>query len=155
MPLPSVVSVWSRWRLHADAVVSVLTDHEIAAEVAGDPWGVPGVLVAELVAGEDLRLLTGRRREGRPTVVWGGTLPVPRVAALRDAGASAYVTGLDSPQELAAVVRRVQEGQRPTWSAGAAPTVTLTPRERQVAQAYLVLWADRTRAKVAAQLGIS
>lgn len=155
MSPPSEVSVWSPWRLHADAMVLVLTEHDIPAELVDEPLAAPGLLVAELVGRDDLHLLEARRRGDLPTVVWGGTLPVPRVAALRDAGASAYVTLLHSPLELVAVVQRVLEGGRAAWTGDVAPVATLTGRERQVAQAYLVRWADRTRAEVATRLGMS
>ncbi|MDN5717713.1 MAG: LuxR C-terminal-related transcriptional regulator [Janibacter sp.] len=155
MSLPSKVSVWSPWRLHADAMVLVLMEHDIPAEFVDECSAAPGLLVAELVGRDDLHLVEARRREGLPTVVWGGTLPAPRVAALRDAGASAYVTLLHSPRELVAVVRQVQDGQRVAWPGAAVPAEVLTGREREVAQAYLVQWADRTRAEVATRLGMS
>lgn len=147
--------MWSPWRLHADAVAVVLTEHGISSEVVDDPVATAGLLVAELVGAGDLHVLEARRRGDRPTVVWGGTLPVPRVAALRDAGASAYVSGLHAPRELVAVVRQVDGGQRVAWPGATASVEVLTGRERQVAQAYLVQWADRTRAEVATRLGMS
>jgi DNA-binding CsgD family transcriptional regulator len=155
MPPPPAVAVWSPWRLHADAVAVVLTEHGISSEVVDDPVATAGLLVAELVGAGDLHVLEARRRGDRPTVVWGGTLPVPRVAALRDAGASAYVSGLHAPRELVAVVRQVDGGQRVAWPGATASVEVLTGRERQVAQAYLVQWADRTRAEVATRLGMS
>ncbi|WP_114202819.1 helix-turn-helix transcriptional regulator [Janibacter anophelis] len=155
MTSPPAVAVWSPWRLHADAVTLVLTEHGISSEVVDDPVATAGLLVAELVGAGDLDVLEARRRGDRPTVVWGGTLPEPRVAALRDAGAAAYVSGLHAPRDLASVVRQVQEGQRVGWSGAAVPVEVLTSREREVAQAYLVQWADRTRAEVATRLGMS
>ncbi|KRE35847.1 hypothetical protein ASG73_14250 [Janibacter sp. Soil728] len=155
MPSSPAVAVWSPWCLHADAVAGVLAEYGISAEVVDDPAAAQGLLVAELVGADDLHVLEARRRGELPTIVWGGTLPVPRVAALRDAGASAYVTLLHAPRELVAVVRQVQDGQRVAWPGCEAPVGALTGREREVAQAYLVQWADGTRAEVATRLGMS
>lgn len=155
MSSSSFVAVWSPWRLHADALVDVLTGQGIPAGVVEEPLTTTGLVVAEAVRSGDLSLLEARHGAGLPTVVWGGTLPAPAVAALRSAGATAYVTLLQSPRELVAVVREVLDGREIPWAVGAGPVGALTSRERQVAQAYLVVWADRTRADVAMRLGMS
>lgn len=147
--------MWSHWALHADALVEVLTDEGLSAVAVSDPGAQPGLLVAEAVLVEDLMMLERRTRAGGQTIVWGGTLPVPRIAALREAGAAAYVPMLQTPRELVEVVARVQAGEDVTWTEWAGPASALTERERSVAHAYLVEWADETRAEVAARIGIS
>lgn len=146
--------MWSRWRLHADALVSALVARgSESARVVTDPLP-PDLLVAGAAAPDLGRVLQRRRAAGRETVVWGGVLPAPRVAALRSAGASAYLSALCRPDELVAAVRRVRsEGSLPESTREAGPRLTV--RELEVARAYLVTGADRTRTQVAADLGIS
>lgn len=147
--------MWSPWPLHADALVVALAEAGERAAVVDDPVGAARVLVAD-VAGRDLTAVLGRRRRGgRSTLVWGGTLDRARVAALSAAGASAYVSELARPGEVAAVVRAIRLGEDVAWPEGPPPMVALTPRERAAARAYLVTGAGRTRAEVAQDLGIS
>lgn len=150
-----MVSVWSPWRLYADSVVVVLDEHGIRAQVVDDPVAAAGLLVASAVSADHGLLVSERARAGRATIVWGGTLPPPRIAALRDAGALAYVSMLHAPSELVAVVSEVLSGEDVPWTDAAGPLPTLTEREQGVARAYLVDHADRTRAQVAQILGIS
>ena len=126
-----------------------------SAAVTNSPFDEGGVLVADVVAPGLRSLLADRRGDGRPTIVWGGTLAVPRVLLLRDAGASAYVSELARPSELADVVRAVRDGEEVLWPHAPPAGVGLTPREREVAVAYLVTGAERSRADVAAELGMS
>lgn len=149
------VAVWSSWRLHADAVVSALAGEKVHAATVEDPDDVSGLLVASAVVPDAVDLVARRQHEGRLTIVWGGTLPPPRVAALRAAGAAAYVSLLAGPFELAGTVRRVAAGGSAEWPHPPAPMSSLTPRERQVAEAYLVAEANHTAAEVARGLGIS
>ena len=145
--------MWARWRLHADALVSAFVAQGEPADVVADPLP-PDLLVAGAAAPDLTRVLQRRRAAGRETVVWGGTLSGPRVDALRSAGTSAYLSALCRPEELVAEVRRVRGGDSPP----AAPREAgprLTARELEVARAYLVTGADRTRRQVAADLGIS
>lgn len=149
------VAVWSTWRLHADAVVDALVHEGVHAARVEDPVAVTGLLVAGAVDPNGTELLERRRRAGRVTIVWGGTLPPPRIATLRASGAAAYLSALDSPTEVAAVVRLVLAGGAPSWPDSPSPMSSLTPREREVAEAYLVTAADRTRAQVSESVGIS
>ena len=153
MPAAPPLAVWSRWRLHADALVSALVARSEPADVVADPLP-PDLLVAGAAAPDLIRVLQQRRTAGRETVVWGGTLSGPRVAVLRSAGASAYLSALCRPGELVAVVRRVRGGGSPV-EAPREPGPRLTDREREVARAYLITGAGRTRRQVAADLGIS
>lgn len=150
-----VVSVWSRWRLHADAVTSVLVSGGVDARTVDEGGDVDGLLVAGVLLPDLPDLLDHRRAKGRPTVVWGGVLPSPRVAAVRAAGAAAYVSMLRPPHEVVDVVRRVLAGQPVPWPAPPEAIVRLTPTEQGVARAYLVEWSDHPRAEVARRLGIS
>lgn len=150
-----MVAVWARWQLDADCLVEVLGDSGVRAEVVVDPVAYEGLLVAMAVLQEDLPVLEARERAGRPTVVWGGTLPVPRVAQLREAGAAAYVPMLQPPRELVAVVSAVLGGEEVPWEAGPGPMSALTSREQGVARAYLVEHGDRARSEVADLLGIT
>lgn len=151
----SVVGVWSRWALHADAVVDVLGSRGLRVVVVDDPWTHPGVLVAEAVMPEDVALVAQRAKGEHPTIVWGGTLPVPKVAALRSVGAAAYVPMLEHPRELAGVVTDVVAGVSVAWGESRLPKSGLTPRERTVARAYLVEHAEWGRSQVAKHLGMS
>lgn len=151
----SVVGVWSRWPLHADAVVEVLGSHGLRAVVVDDPWSHPGVLVAEAVLSDDVALVAQRAEGEHPTVVWGGTLPAPRVATLRAAGAAAYVPMLEHPLELVGVVTDVVAGVAVVWGESRLPKAILTARERAVARAYLVEHAEWGRSQVAQHLGMS
>ena len=155
MSVLPVVSVWSPWRLHADSVVVVLDEHGIRAQVVDDPVAAAGLLVASAMAADQGQLLRERASAGRSTILWGGTLPPPRIAELRDAGALAYVSMLHAPSELVAVVSDVLSGEDVPWTDAVGPLPTLTEREQGVARAYLVDHADRTRAEVAQILGIS
>lgn len=150
-----VVSVWSRWRLHADAVTSVLVAGGVDARTADEYHDVDGLLVGGALLPDLMDLLEERRAKGRPTVVWGGVLPSPRVEALRRAGAAAYLSMLRPPHEVVDVVRRVLAGQPVPWPAPPEAMVRLTPTEQRVARAYLVDWSDHPRAEVARRLGIS
>jgi len=153
MPAAPPVAVWSRWRLHADALVVALGARSEPADVVADPLP-PDLLVAGAAAPDLIRVLQRRRAAGRETVVWGGTLSAPRVTALRSAGASAYLSALCRPGELVATVRRVRGGHSTPEAPHVAGT-RLTAREHEVVRAYLVTGADRTRREVAADLGIS
>lgn len=155
MTSPSVVAVAAQWRLHADAVVAVLEDHGVRAHVVDTPVDAPGLLLMSAMLPEHEEVLEARRAVGRETIVWGGTLPVPRIASLRASGAAAYVTMLQAPRELADVVQRVLAGEPVAWVETPDIEGVLTSRERAVAEAYLVTGADHTRAEVAADLGIS
>nr|WP_257909846.1 hypothetical protein [Janibacter limosus] len=75
MPPPPAVAVWSPWRLHADAVAVVLTEHGISSEVVDDPVATAGLLVAELVGAGDLHVLEARRRGTGPP--WSGAAHCP------------------------------------------------------------------------------
>ncbi len=156
MESPPRLAVWSRWRLHADVLVDALARGGEPARVVSDPLP-PDLLLAGAAAPDLVRVLQRRRAAGRETVVWGGVLPAPRVAALRSAGASAYVSARCRPGELVGVVRRVRSGGTlPELPREAGPAVPrLTTREVEVARAYLVTGADRTRRQVASDLGIS
>lgn len=147
--------MWSYWALHTDALVEVLTDEGLTAVAVPDPVPHPGLLVAEAVLVEDLDMVQQRALAGCQTIVWGGTLPVPRIAALRGAGAAAYVPMLATQRELADVVARVVAGEDIDWVQWSPPAQVLTPREHAAASAYLVDRAEQTRAEVAAALGIS
>lgn len=149
------MAVWSPWFLHADAVADALVDEGVPAVAVGDPSTVGGLLVAGAVDPKGVELLQDRRQAGRPTIVWGGTLPPPRVAILRASGATAYVSSLATPAEVARVVRLVLSGGEPAWPEPPSPMSSLTPREREVAEAYLVAGADLTRSQVARDLGVS
>lgn len=155
MPLSPTVSVWTPWRLHADALVAALEDHELAAVVVDEPLTPAGLLVAGAVGPDHGTVVGERRRRGRPTIVWGGTLPSPRVAALRAAGAAGYVSMLASPGDLADVVRDALAGRPFAWLDAGERATPLTPREVEVARAYLVDGAELPRAEVAARMGIS
>lgn len=133
----------------------VLADAGVRTEVVADPWAEPRLLVAAAVLPEDLTLIASRSRDGCETVVWGGTLPVPRVAQLRASGAVAYVSLLQPPSELLAVVTAALAGEGGDWGADPGPMTELTGRELAVARAYLVDQAEQTRAEVARTLGIS
>lgn len=149
------VAVWSTWRLHADAVVDALVHEGLDALRVEDPAGVAGLLVAGAVDPGGTGLLEERRRAGRVTIVWGGTLPPPRIATLRASGAAAYLSALASPPEVAETVRLVLAGEAPPWPDSPRPMSSLTPREREVSEAYLVSGAEHTRAQVAEHMGIS
>lgn len=149
------VAVWSTWRLHADAVAEALVDEGVPAVPVEEPVTVTGLLVAGAVDPNGTELLESRRLAGRSTIVWGGTLPPPRVAILRASGAAAYLSSLAPPAEVARVVRLVRAGEDPPWPDAPLPMSSLTPREREVAVAYLVTGADLTRARVAQEMGIS
>lgn len=149
------LAVWSPWALHADALVAVLLGADEGAVAVGDPEVVTGVLVVGAEAPGVLTLVRRRARLGRETIVWGGTLAQSRTEALRKAGASAYVSALALPGELVEAVRQVRDGGRVAWPAPSVSAAALTPREREVALAYVVTGAGRSRAQVAAQLGIS
>ncbi len=149
------MAVWSPWRLHADAVADALVDEGVPAVTVDDPSAVEGLLVAGAVDPAGVELLQGRRLAGRPTIVWGGTLPPPRIATLRASGAAGYVSSLAPPTEVARVVRLVLVGGEPSWPEPASPMSSLTPRERDVADAYLVTGAELSRAQVAERMGIS
>lgn len=151
----SSLAVWSSWPLHADVLVAALEDVGGRPVVVADPDDAEGILVAAIDAPDVVGAVRARARVGRETVVWGGTLPPHRVDALRRAGASAYVSALALPRELAEVVGRVQDGAAVEWPSVEAAVVRLTAREREVALAYLVTEADRTRSEVARGLGIS
>lgn len=155
MPPSPVVCVWSPWPLHADAVAEVLREGGVPAGVVPSSGAVPGLLVAEAIRFDDLGLVRARARAGRSTVVWGGTLPVPRVAALRVAGAAAYVPMLEHPHQLVGVVTDVLSGVPVEWAPDPEPMGQLTARERAVARAYLVDHGGWGRAQVAEALGIS
>lgn len=155
MPPSPVVSVWSPWSLHADAVADVLREGGLPAGVVPSPDGVPGLLVAEAVRLDHLGLVRARARARRSTIVWGGTLPVPRVAALRAAGAAAYVPMLEHPHQLVGVVTDVLSGTPLEWAPDPDPMPELTARERTVARAYLVDHGEWGRAQVAEVLGMS
>ena len=149
------MAVWSPWRLHADAVADALVDEGLSAAAVEDPAPVDGLLVAGAVDPDGVELLQGRRQAGRRTIVWGGTLPPPRVAILRASGAAAYVSSLATPAELADTVRLLLSGGEASWPEPPSPMSSLTPREREAAAAYLVTGADLTRAGVAQRMGIS
>lgn len=151
----SPVAVWSPWPFHAEALVVALGESGERAVLTDSPRDASGLLVADVIDPDVRSLLEERGRDGRGTVVWGGTLTAPRVLALRDAGASAYVSELAWPGDLAAVVRAVLLGESVSWPKAPSPTAELTPRERDVAVAYLVDGAEDTRAEVARRLGIS
>lgn len=151
----SSVAVWSAWRLHADAVVAALAARGVRASATDEPVGAEGLLVADAVAPDLPTVLGHRRRDGRATVVWGGTLPIPRVVALREAGADAYVPMLWSPAQVEGVVSHVLAGGQMPWPEYNGTQVSLTRREREVAEAYLVTWPDATQTEVAANLSIS
>lgn len=123
--------------------------------MAVNPLAAAGVLVADVETPDLETVLRSRRDIGARTVVWGGTLSGARARRLRDAGASAYVSALAAPRDLALTVRRVRDGDPVAWEPSAGPPAGLTPREREVAMAYLVTEAERTRAEVAHGLGIS
>lgn len=156
-PMTSVasVAVWAAWRLHADALVSIMEAEGLPVRLADDPVAARGLLVAGAALHDHTTLLEHRRRGGRSTIIWGGTLPVPRVDALREAGAAAYVTMLQPAGEVVDVVQRVLAGQEVPWPQGPGPLSSLTPREHEVAVAYLERWADHPRSEVASLLGIS
>lgn len=86
------VGVWSPWRLNADAVAEALVHEGVPATSVDDPSAVAGLLVGGVVDPQGVELLEARRRAGRLTVVWGGTLPPPGVTMLRASGAAAYVS---------------------------------------------------------------
>ncbi|MGE9783047.1 LuxR C-terminal-related transcriptional regulator [Janibacter sp. G368] len=149
------VFVWSRWRLHADAVTSVLVADGLDARTVASVDEATGLLVGGALLPDLTDLLERRRSAGLATVVWGGVLPSPRVAALRQAGAAAYVSMLEPPQQVVDVVRRVLAGQPVPWPQPPEAMVRLTEREQEVARAYLADWSDHPRAEVARRLGIS
>lgn len=149
------LAVWSPWALHADALVAVLLGADEGAVAVGDPEVVTGVLVVGAEAPGVLTLVRRRARLGRETIVWGGTLAQSRTEALRKAGASAYVSALALPGELVEAVRLVRSGGEVEWPVAESSVVPLTARELEVARAYLVTGAERTRAEVAAGLGLS
>ncbi|WP_435202628.1 LuxR C-terminal-related transcriptional regulator [Janibacter sp. GS2] len=155
MAVDAEVVVWSAWSLHADAVVAALRRGGLEAQGVRDPRAAEALLVVGLPVADMGRLLRSRRSEERATIVWGGTLPLPRIAALREAGCAGYVSMLQSPGELARVVRQVIVGADAVWPDPLPHGPPLTSRELEVAQAYLVRWADRPRAEVAARLGVS
>lgn len=155
MTTGSSVAVWSPWALHADALAVGLVEAGGQAVVVDDPGAAPGVLVATVVAPDLVDVLAHRHRAGRATVVWGGTLGASRVTDLLEDGAAAYVSELARPGELADVVLRVQGGEDMGRPQRTGPSVALTRREREMAEAYLVTGAHRTRAQVAQDLGIS
>ncbi|NYF97637.1 LuxR C-terminal-related transcriptional regulator [Janibacter cremeus] len=153
MPQPFPLAVWSSSPLHADSLVTVLQQAGERVGVIVEPNGAEGVLVATVETPGLGGVLRRRSRAGRQTIVWGGTLPVGRVAALRDAGASAYVSVLALPRELMDVVHRVRQGEDVPWPESGSEA--LTAREREAARAYLVTQAGCSRAEVAHGLGIS
>ena len=152
---PAAVVVWSSWQLHADAVAAVLADGGVQVEQLDDPCTTPALLVVGIDVPDHTLVLSSRRTQGYQTVVWGGTLPTPRVDALRAVGATAYVDMLQPVGELVEVVRRVLAGQEVSWPPGPGPLPSLTQREHEVAVAYLVRWADHPRSEVAEHLGMS
>lgn len=155
MSIPPSLTVWTRWALHADALVVALTQTGVPARVVPGPDAASGVLLASVDAPELGEVLRRRARAGDETMVWGGTLPATKILALREAGASAYISALALPREIAEVLRQVHEGEDVGWPHGDGASVVLTDREQEVAVAYLVTHADRTRAEVARSLGIS
>ncbi|WP_338750499.1 LuxR C-terminal-related transcriptional regulator [Janibacter alittae] len=154
MPQPVSPVVWSSLPLHADSLVAVLREAGERAGVVAAPADAEEVLVATVDAPGLGTVLRRRSQVGRPTIVWGGTVSAARAAALRDAGANAYVSALALPRDLVDVVRRVRQGEDVPWPES-RPVVALTRREHETALAYLVTEADRTRAEVARGLGIS
>lgn len=155
MSIGRSLMVWTRWPLHADALVVSLAQAGVPATAVRTPDETKGVLLASVDAPDLTQVLGCRAGAGEATVVWGGSLPAAKVLALREAGASAWVSALALPRELAAVIERVREGQDVEWPPQDAASVSLTSREHEVAVAYLVTQADRARAEVAQSLGIS
>lgn len=147
--------MWSTWAVHADAVAAACRAGGLDAWTVSHPEPVAGLLVIGASVPDVVGLLVRRRDEGRDTIVWGGTLPPPRIAALRSAGCAAYVSMLQPPAEVARVVGQVLAGEAVAWPAPPLPMPALTAREMTVAHAYLVGWADHSRAEVAAELGLS
>ena len=123
--------------------------------ITASPRSEAGLLVADVETSRLTSLLEERRGSGSETIVWGGTLAAPRAILLREAGAQAYVSGLALPGEVAEVVRAVRDGQGVAWPEVPSVGGGLTPREREAAVAYLVTGAERSRAEVAAALGMS
>lgn len=155
MSIGRSLMVWTRWPLHADALVVSLAQAGVPATAVRTPDETKGVLLASVDAPNLAQVLGCRAGAGEATVVWGGSLPAAKVLALREAGASAWVSALALPRELAAVIERVREGQDVEWPPQDAASVSLTSREHEVAVAYLVTQADRARVEVAQSLGIS
>lgn len=149
------VAVWCAWAVHTDALVAALRGGGLRALVVADPIAVDALLVLGASVPDGVDVLESRRGRGRATVVWGGTEPPLRVAALRAAGAAAYVSMLASPGEVARVVGLVLAGEGVPWPEAPPPMSALTRAEARVARAYLVTWADLPRAAVADRLGLS
>ncbi len=119
------------------------------------PGSVDGLLVLGASVPDSVPVLESRRGRGSATVVWGGTLPPLRVAALRAAGASAYVSMLEAPDEVVRVVAQVLVGEEVAWPEVPPPMSALTRAEVRAALGYLETWSDLSRAEVAARLGLS
>lgn len=148
-------AVWCSWALHTDALVIALRHAGLRAAPVSDPDGIDGLLVLGASVPECVPVLESRRGGVGATVVWGGTLPPLRVAALRAAGAAAYLSMLTAPRDVARVVERVLVGEAPPWPEAPPPMSSLTRAEAAVARAYLVTWSDLPRAEVALRLGLS